>query len=516
MTLHIQECRILYTGDGVSTRFTVPFPFLLREHIEAITGTGDSADGETWLTYGIDYEVEGTVNPDSDPLNPTYSNGTVVLKKPLASGLHLAIKRLVPYTQETDYPEQGRFPALSHETALDRLTMEIQQLVEELRRCLKVPITSDKTPEELMDELFSILEKVEYYWKLIQDAIDQIAGVSCDSIVKVGTEPRKLCDKLREGTSVKDYGAKGNGSADDTAAWQEALNEGGVIYVPTGIYCITKTLRLWSNTKLIFAPDAIIENQNTSSRWQEGGLFTNGPQGGTAPAGGYDNTENIHFVGGIIDARPRIALGLAASSMNLGHSRRMSFVGVQFTAYAGNTHVMELNACQDVLVDNCYFGPFTPLSATPMRREAINVDYSTEAGFPEFGPWDGTPCDRITIRGCTFDGCDATVGNHGPLPDAANPRWHTNINIIDNFGINLMSTGVTARLLKDSIVRGNVLRLNETTGQRGMTLESCKNTTVQGNTIANGLQYAIGFQAISGGGCDRAPQTWSTLKFSVR
>jgi len=42
--------------------------------------------------------------------------------------------------------------------------------------------------------------------------------------------------KLRQTVSVKDFGAVGNGTTDDTAAIQAAINTGSPVYVPQGIY----------------------------------------------------------------------------------------------------------------------------------------------------------------------------------------------------------------------------------------------------------------------------------------
>ena len=48
--------------------------------------------------------------------------------------------------------------------------------------------------------------------------------------------------------SVKNYGAKGDGVTDDTAAFQRALTSasltGGVVYVPEGVYYISNQLRI--------------------------------------------------------------------------------------------------------------------------------------------------------------------------------------------------------------------------------------------------------------------------------
>jgi len=55
-------------------------------------------------------------------------------------------------------------------------------------------------------------------------------------------------DKLRQMINVKDYGAVGDGTTDDTAAIQAAIDEietlGGVVYMPAGRYKITSNLTI--------------------------------------------------------------------------------------------------------------------------------------------------------------------------------------------------------------------------------------------------------------------------------
>ena len=45
--------------------------------------------------------------------------------------------------------------------------------------------------------------------------------------------------KLRDIANVKDYGAKGNGIADDTAAISAAISAGKSAYFPAGTYNVT-------------------------------------------------------------------------------------------------------------------------------------------------------------------------------------------------------------------------------------------------------------------------------------
>lgn len=61
-----------------------------------------------------------------------------------------------------------------------------------------------------------------------------------------GQIERTVGEKLREYISVKDYGAKGDGVTDDTAAVQTAMgdNRGRTIYFPAGVYLLSDTLEM--------------------------------------------------------------------------------------------------------------------------------------------------------------------------------------------------------------------------------------------------------------------------------
>ena len=57
--------------------------------------------------------------------------------------------------------------------------------------------------------------------------------------------------------NVKDYGAVGDGLTNDTAAIQKAINDGGMVYFPAGVY-VTGTLYLKSNGGLCLDAGAVI------------------------------------------------------------------------------------------------------------------------------------------------------------------------------------------------------------------------------------------------------------------
>ena len=67
-----------------------------------------------------------------------------------------------------------------------------------------------------------------------------------------GAVARTLQSKERDTVSVKDFGAVGDGVADDTAAIQAAINaHRGKILLPTGTYKISSTVILKSETILV-------------------------------------------------------------------------------------------------------------------------------------------------------------------------------------------------------------------------------------------------------------------------
>lgn len=66
----------------------------------------------------------------------------------------------------------------------------------------------------------------------------------------VGAVARSAQDKMREMVSVKDFGAVGNGVADDTAAINSALLTGGAIFMPAGAYLISSPIRVPNYTSL--------------------------------------------------------------------------------------------------------------------------------------------------------------------------------------------------------------------------------------------------------------------------
>lgn len=113
MAVESEVSSIEYAGnESTSTGYPIPFPYLDPSHIEV--GTLDEDDA--FVALGAD---EFTVNEDDDE---------VTTDPAIDSADTLVIRRTLPLTQPTVYNSSSPFLPETHEQALDRLAMQIQQL----------------------------------------------------------------------------------------------------------------------------------------------------------------------------------------------------------------------------------------------------------------------------------------------------------------------------------------------------------------------------------------------------
>lgn len=134
-----------YTGAGTTA---LPFGFKIFEPTDVyVAVAANSADPPVHLVYGTDYTVSMNESQDATP------GGTVTLVAALSGTQVAVVGSALAYTQETQLTNYNRFPPEIVNTALDRIVVQIQQIIEQLGRVLKVPETADITPEELIKSL---------------------------------------------------------------------------------------------------------------------------------------------------------------------------------------------------------------------------------------------------------------------------------------------------------------------------------------------------------------------------
>ena len=139
MTISSTTVRNSYSGDGSTDTFTYNFKIFQNSDIQVIIRSTDGT--ETIKTITTHYTVTGAgVSTGGSVI---FTSGNIP-----TSTQTVVLRRNIPQTQAIDYIANDPFPAESHEEGLDRATMAIQQLQEEVTRSLKLSKTNTMTSTE--------------------------------------------------------------------------------------------------------------------------------------------------------------------------------------------------------------------------------------------------------------------------------------------------------------------------------------------------------------------------------
>jgi hypothetical protein len=127
MTVTATNRKNQFTTNGVTTEFVFNFAITDIQQVKVLTVVNNVETEYTNFTVIESVSVEGGTLTTLDVL----------------TGVDLLVFRDTALTQQVDYVGGGRFPADSHEQALDRLTLQNQEQEEEIDRTLKFNISSD-------------------------------------------------------------------------------------------------------------------------------------------------------------------------------------------------------------------------------------------------------------------------------------------------------------------------------------------------------------------------------------
>jgi hypothetical protein len=129
MTLSSTTVAHSFAGNGSTTSFSYTFRCYTDAEIKVILVV-DSTGAGTTKTLTTHYSV----SKDSD-----YDGGTVTMVTAPASGETLWLIANPSHTQSTDLVASGSFNAETLEARLDRIQLQLNDVVGELARCLKIP-----------------------------------------------------------------------------------------------------------------------------------------------------------------------------------------------------------------------------------------------------------------------------------------------------------------------------------------------------------------------------------------
>ena len=136
MTVSSINTKNSYSANGSLTSFTYTFPINTTAELQVIERSANGT--ETIKSLNSHYSVTDNGS----------QGGQVIFNSAPANGVTIVLLRDTNLTQETDYIANDPFPAETHESALDKLTLQQQELQEELDRSIKLSRTNSMTSTE--------------------------------------------------------------------------------------------------------------------------------------------------------------------------------------------------------------------------------------------------------------------------------------------------------------------------------------------------------------------------------
>lgn len=148
--------KVQYTGNGVTTVF--PYTFAIFDDSDMVVYIGDEI-----VESG--YTVTGKGQTDG---------GNVTFSTAPADGVKITLLRNVPIERVTDFQEGGTFRPKNINDELDRQTAFAQQIQEAISRCVKVPVTRNISPEQILLEV----ERIYYSIDNVDAVADDLTNIN--------------------------------------------------------------------------------------------------------------------------------------------------------------------------------------------------------------------------------------------------------------------------------------------------------------------------------------------------
>lgn len=275
-------------------------------------------------------------------------------------------------------------------------------------------------------------------------------------------EPVKCTEEFLE--VGLDFGAKGNGSTDDTNAFQKALDAakpGETVYVYPGRYNVSLltmregvTLRMY--TTMTDASQGLTEQVAKDFKDARIAVLS-----GTRilncknQTAGRNGCSNFKIIGGGFDQNLS-----DRSCLIFGMAKNVTVENVIFKDIKNN-HVIQLTGSSDTVVKNCIFAGF--LCGDNFTREIIQVEPSTPAatGGPiTFGEGEFALPKNITVTDCYFGKSDKAgppliaIGHHSQVGGANVTGFRITNNVFDE----CLYAAIRYNNLVDVEITGNLFR----------------------------------------------------------
>lgn len=461
MTVSTTTSRVSYSGNGLTDEFSVPFLFLDNSHLVVILVV-DSTGVETTQTITTHYTVTGAGND---------AGGTLTMVTAPTSGETLVILRDTTIDQETDYQANDTFPAETHETALDKLTLISQELDTELSRTLKLSEGDTSTDLSLPTPVASQLlgwdgdaDALQNYSQAVLDATlvptlvaDQVVGVNSGAtafefkFTMPSPTARGLWRWNDAGDDLDTSLAIPTASANQLLGWNS-----------TGTALENKTASSTAILEGIINGDCMVAQESTSTATAASGTYI-------VDKFQYKKTGTmVHTVSQSTDVPT-----FAQAGVVLKNSIKVDCTTADTTLGASDFCIVEYNMTgfdtipfsqQEVTIHIWHKHTKTGTYSAAVQRGAGGDSYPFEYTQSVADTWE-LHTETLTLDPATDFATDETAGlgivfslGHGTDFDGTADAWvaadkfgtSNQVNACDNVANNFLLTGITMRLGSDT------------------------------------------------------------------
>lgn len=256
--------------------------------------------------------------------------------------------------------------------------------------------------------------------------------------IKAATMPAGPAAPTQGGVvaDVVSEGAKGDGTTNDSAAFQSAIDKaygafglGGTVIVPPLQYHLSDAVQLKSRVRIV-GPGAVIRKYNTSAEYSAFEARSNG-------GSGYGSSVSDVYFDGLTFKGSFTAGAIQSIGVTLHHSDRVTFERCRWTEAINSGHAIDSIGTRGLRVRDCVFEGFN-LQSGKDYVEAIQLDYSIASAGGGDAVFDALPTIDVIVESCQF--IPLTVG--GTTYPAPNPmgqhsrvatRWIDNIKFLNNY-----------------------------------------------------------------------------------
>ena len=190
MSVTNTKAKSVYNANGTTTEWNLGFAYdntVSNVHIYIV----DANDNETEVTsnYSI---AEGVLT------YPTTASGL----DPLAEGNKLVIVRDTPRTQDIELTSNGKLDGKVLEGGYDKLTLQVQELTEQVNRAVKIPVTEDSA-DNFLDPITAITEAKKEALAEIAQATEPAETAKDTAVEKAQVATEQAAIATNAATSAK-------------------------------------------------------------------------------------------------------------------------------------------------------------------------------------------------------------------------------------------------------------------------------------------------------------------------